>query len=75
MEHCVIVRAVGRGLDSLRGEASRISREARTDWYAEPRDVGTAFCFEDAKARTIFCAICARENVDYATEDSTSGLK
>jgi hypothetical protein len=54
--------------DYLRGEAYRVSRDAKTDWYAEPRKLGTAFCFEDANARTRFCAICVRENVTYATE-------
>jgi hypothetical protein len=54
MHYCVVVRAQGKVLDYLRGEAYRVSREAKTDWYAEPSDLGTAFCFEDAKARARF---------------------
>jgi hypothetical protein len=68
MHYCVVVQAQGKKLDHLRGEAYRVSRDAKTDWYAEPRDVGTAFCFEDANVRTLFCAICVRENAAYAAE-------
>jgi hypothetical protein len=68
MHYCVVVRAQGKVLDYLRGEAYRVSHEAKTDWYAEPNDLGTAFCFEDAKARARFCSICDRENVTWATE-------
>ena len=60
--------ARGKELDYLRGEAYRVARDTGTDWYAEPRDLGTAFCFENANVRTRFCAICAKENVDYTTE-------
>jgi hypothetical protein len=62
------LQAHGKKLDELRGEAYRISRDAKTDWYAEPRDAGTAFCFESANAQNRFCAICERENVNYKTE-------
>jgi hypothetical protein len=68
MNYCVVVHARGKELDYLRGEAYRVARDASTDWYAEPRDLGTAFCFENANVRTWFCAICAKENVDYTTE-------
>ena len=68
MDYCVVVQAHGKELDYLRGEAYRVARDARTDWYAEPRKLGTAFCFENADVRTRFCAICAKENVDYTTE-------
>ena len=57
MNYCVVVHAVGKELDSLRGEAYRVSRDARGDWYAERRKSGIAFCFESADARTRFCAI------------------
>ena len=68
MNYCVVVHAVGKELDSLRGEAYRVSRDARGDWYAERRKSGIAFCFESADARSRFCAICAAENVRYSTE-------
>ena len=68
MNYCVVVHARGKELDYLRGEAYRVARDASTDWYAEPRDLGTAFCFENANVRTRFCAICAKENVDYTTD-------
>ena len=67
MNYCVVVQARSK-LDYLRGEAYRVARDASTDWYAEPRDLGTAFCFENANVRARFCAICARENVDYTIE-------
>jgi hypothetical protein len=68
MHYCVVVQAQGKDLDHLRAEACRVARDAKTDWYAEPRNLGTAFCFEDANVRTRFCAICVRENVIHATE-------
>ncbi len=68
MNYCVVVRAYGKELDRLRGEAYRVSRDAKADWYAEPRALGTAFCFESANAMTRFCAICAQENVSYTKE-------
>ena len=48
MNYCVVVQARGKELDYLRGEAYRVARDASTDWYAEPRDLDTAFCFENA---------------------------
>jgi hypothetical protein len=68
MNYCVVVQAHGKELDQLRGQAYRVSRDAKTDWYAEPRVSGTAFCFEDADVRAHFCAICANENVAYTIE-------
>jgi len=65
---CLLVRASGKELDRLRGEAYRASRDTKIDWYAEPRDAGTAFCFESAEARTRFRAICTKENVDCTAE-------
>ena len=58
MAHCVIVRAYGRQLDQLRGEASRISRGHKVDWWIEHGGKGTQFCFEDARAKKMFASIC-----------------
>ena len=52
MNYCVVVHTVGKELDNLRGDAYRVARDASTDWYAEPRDLGTAF--ENANVRTRF---------------------
>jgi hypothetical protein len=68
MNYCVVVQTTGKELDHLRGEANRVARDRKTDWYAEPRKLGTAFCFESAAVSSLFCAICAKENVDYTTE-------
>jgi hypothetical protein len=68
MKHSVLVRVVGIKLDSLREAASRVADESETEWWTEPRPSGTAFCFENANTRTLFCAICARHDVDYTTE-------
>ena len=67
MSYCVVIEKRGKELDQLRGEAYRVARDAKTDWY-EPRDTGTAFCFENADVRDRFCSICEKENVSYATE-------
>ena len=72
MDYCVVVHSHGKELDCLRGEAYRVARDAKTDWYADPRKSGTAFCFENPDVRTRFCAICAKENVDYTIEHQTS---
>ena len=48
MNCCVVVQARGKELDYLREKRYRVARDASTDWYAEPRDLGTAFCFENA---------------------------
>jgi hypothetical protein len=49
-ENCLIVRVAGRQLDLLRGEASRIAKDSKMDWWIDRADVGSRFCFEDAKA-------------------------
>jgi hypothetical protein len=67
MSYGVVIEIRGKELDQLRGEAYRVARDAKTDWY-EPRDTGTAFCFENADVRDRFCSICEKENVSYATE-------
>lgn len=66
---CVVVRAVGRETDRLRAEAYRVSRDAKVDWCAERRELGTAFCFETADARTLFCGICAKDGFQYTLEE------
>jgi hypothetical protein len=63
--HCVMVRAAGRELDSLREAASSTAREYGSDWYAERRAEGTAFCFENAHVKTLFEAHCAKYNIQH----------
>ncbi len=58
MADCVIVRAYGRQLDQLRGEASRISRGHKVDWWIERGDGGTRFCFESDEAKKAFASTC-----------------
>ncbi len=58
MADCVIVRAYGRQLDQLRGEASRISRGHKVDWWIERGDRGTRFCFESDEAKKAFASTC-----------------
>lgn len=65
MENCVIVRAYGRLLDQLRGEASRVSRGNRVDWWIERHDQGTRFCFEDAESKKAFASICENLAISY----------
>lgn len=57
-EHCLIVRAAGKQLDLLRGEASRIAKGAQAGWWTDRAEVGTKFCFEDVKARDTFALAC-----------------
>ncbi|BAL76695.1 hypothetical protein S23_34940 [Bradyrhizobium cosmicum] len=57
-EYCLIVRAAGKQLDLLRGEASRIAKAAKAGWWTDRAEVGTKFCFEDAKARDTFALAC-----------------
>ncbi|SFQ28229.1 hypothetical protein SAMN05216330_12324 [Bradyrhizobium sp. Ghvi] len=57
-EHCLIVHAAGKQLDLLRGEASRIAKGAQTVWWTDRAQVGTRFCFEDAKAKEVFALTC-----------------
>jgi hypothetical protein len=53
----------GRQLDQLRGEASRISRGSKVDWWIERGDAGTRFYFETAEAKKAFASICANFDV------------
>ena len=57
-ENCLIVHAAGKQLDLLRGEASRIARGSKVDCWIDRADVGTRFCFEDAKAKEAFASSC-----------------
>lgn len=57
-ENCLIVRAAGKQLDLLRGEASRIAKESNLGWWTDRAEVGTRFCFEDAKAKDSFALAC-----------------
>ncbi|WP_247338155.1 hypothetical protein [Bradyrhizobium sp. CW4] len=57
-QNCLIVRAAGRQLDLLRGEASRIAKSNKVDWWIDRAEVGTRFCFEDAKAKESFALTC-----------------
>jgi hypothetical protein len=58
MADCVIVRAYGRQLDQLRGEASRIARGSKIDWWIERDHDGARFCFENAETKKTFASIC-----------------
>lgn len=49
----IVVHASGRLLDQLRGEASRVSRANKVDWWMERGDRGTHFCFEDAETKML----------------------
>jgi hypothetical protein len=64
-KHCLIVRAYGRQLDQLRGEASRIAKGNKIDWWIERSDQGTYFCFEDADGKKTFAAICEHFAIPY----------
>jgi hypothetical protein len=57
-KNCLIVRAAGRQLDLLRGEASRTAKGSNVDWWVDQAQVGTRFCFEDAKAKESFAVAC-----------------
>ncbi|MCP3465654.1 MULTISPECIES: hypothetical protein [unclassified Bradyrhizobium] len=65
MKNCVTVNAYGRQLDQLRGEASRISRGNKADWWIERGDKGTHFCFEDAETTKVFASICENLAIPY----------
>jgi len=64
----VIVRAVGRDLDSVRKSASYIARG--TDWHTEPGPLGTgiAFCFANENTRIMFLAHSIKFNILFSRE-------
>ncbi|WP_306417032.1 hypothetical protein [Bradyrhizobium xenonodulans] len=57
-ENCLVVHASGRQLDLLRGEAARIALSSKQGWWTDRADIGTRFCFEDAKAKESFADAC-----------------
>ncbi|WP_247295462.1 hypothetical protein, partial [Bradyrhizobium sp. 87] len=57
-QNFLIVRAAGRQLDLLRGEASRIAKSNNADWWIDRAEVGARFCFEDVKAKESFALTC-----------------
>ncbi|WGD55653.1 hypothetical protein QA641_18290 [Bradyrhizobium sp. CB1650] len=57
-ENCLLVFAAGKQLDLLRGEASRLAKENKVDWWIDRVEAGTRFCFEGAKARDAFALTC-----------------
>jgi hypothetical protein len=63
--NCLVVHAAGRQLDLLRGEASRIAKGNRIDWWIDPADVGARFYFEDAKAKEAFAVTCDNFGIPY----------
>lgn len=57
-ESCLIVRAAGKRLDLLRGEAARIAKGANAGWWTDRAEIGTRFCFEDSKSKDLFALTC-----------------
>ena len=57
-EKYIIVYAAGKQLDLLRSEAFRIAKAAKAGWWTDRAEVGTKFCFEDAKAKDTFAHAC-----------------
>ncbi|RXH26288.1 hypothetical protein XH99_20275 [Bradyrhizobium nanningense] len=57
-ENCLIVRAAGKRLDLLRGEAARIAQGANVGWWTDRAEIGTRFCFEDSKTKDLFALTC-----------------
>jgi len=77
--NCLIVRAHGKQLDQLRGEAFRIARRQKVDWWVEHGDNGTRICFEEAEAKKAFASICENLAIpcmeaDHADAEPTGGL-
>ena len=67
-EFCLAVRAAGRQMDTLRAEAFRIAKANNVGWWTDYAEIGTRFCFEDAKSREAFAASC--ENLGIPTRDA-----
>jgi hypothetical protein len=63
--NCVIVRTVGRQLDELRSQASRIAKGRKIDWWVDRSDKGTCFCFEDPDAKQDFASFCTNLGVPH----------
>jgi hypothetical protein len=65
MTNCLLVRAYGKQLDQLRGEASRVARSCKVDWWVESAGKGTKFCFEDSESKASFASVCKNLNIQY----------
>jgi type 1 glutamine amidotransferase len=65
MTDSVFVSALGHQAHRLREAASRISGQSKSDWWAEKLPTGTTFCFDNDKARTLFCAYCADAGIRF----------
>ncbi len=65
MTDCLLVRAYGKQLDHLRGEASRIARNCKVDWWVESAGNGAKFCFEDSASKASFVSVCKNLNIQY----------
>lgn len=63
-ENCLIVRAPGKQLDLLRGEAFRIAKEANVGWWTDRAEIGTKFCFEDPRSKEAFALACGNLGID-----------
>jgi hypothetical protein len=62
----VVVKAYGRQLDELRGEASRISRDRKVDWSIEAVEKGARFGFDDTESKASFISFCRNLGLSYA---------
>ena len=69
----LIVRASGRKLDQLRGDASRIAKGNKVDWWIEQADKGTRFCFEDVKAKSHSHSLATASAFRAGTANLTKG--
>lgn len=70
-KNCLIVRAAGRQLDLLRGEASRIAKGTKVDWWIDRTDIGVQFCFENSTATEAFGAACTNLGIEYRETQRT----
>ncbi|QOG23013.1 hypothetical protein [Bradyrhizobium sp. SEMIA] len=70
--HCLIVRAAGKQMDLLRGEVSRIAIASQLGWSTDRAEIGTRFCFEDAKPKNEFAVIC--DNFGVASKDGLAKI-
>jgi hypothetical protein len=73
-EYCLIVHAAGRQLDLLRGEAFRIASGNKVSWWTDRAEVGTRFCFEDAKAKEAFAITCDSFGIRCSDSEPTAAI-
>ena len=57
-ESSLIVHAIGRRLDVLREEATRLAKVNKGGWWIERAEVGSRFWFEKEKAVEDFARFC-----------------